>query len=73
MMQRARKQRTADERRSIKAGALIGIGIAVLVMVPAVYRLLAEPFRWVDAALVAAGVGLVTVHIVRLVRLRTAP
>lgn len=73
MEQRQRKPKTADERKSVKLGAILGIGIAVLVMGPAVYRLLTGPFHGVDAALVAVGVGLVAVHIVRLVGLRRAP
>jgi hypothetical protein len=37
--------------------------------IPSIYRLATEPFHWVDAALLAAGIGLSAFHVIRLVRL----
>jgi len=51
----------------------MGVGAAVLVMVPSLYRLLNGPFQWVDAALAAGGIGLMVFHIARLVRLHSSP
>lgn len=73
MRQRETTPKTDDERRSFEAGALMGVGAAVLVMIPSLYRLLNGPFQWVDAALVAGGTGLIVFHIARLVRLRRSP
>lgn len=61
---------TPEERRRIKFSAWIGIGVAILIMVPAVYRLATEPPGWADAIFVSVGVGLIIFHSARVIRLR---
>ena len=59
-----------EEQRRIRFSAWLGIGLAIFIMVPAVYRLATEPLRWPDAIFVSVGVGLTIFHSVRILRLR---
>ncbi|MET3952273.1 hypothetical protein [Arthrobacter sp. UYEF36] len=58
---------TPEEQRRIKFSALIGIGVAMFIMVPAVYRLATEPPRWADAIFASLGVGLIIFHAARVI------
>lgn len=60
---------TPEKRRRIALSAWIGIGVAIFIMVPAVYRLATEPGRWLDAVFVSVGVGLIIFHTARVIRL----
>lgn len=62
--------KTWEEQKRIRLSAWLGIGLAIFIMVPAVYRLATEPLRWPDAIFVSAGVGLIIFHTVRVIRLR---
>lgn len=61
--------KTPEEQRRITFSASIGIGVAIFIMVPAVYRLATEPGRWADAIFVSVGVGLIIFHTARMIRL----
>jgi hypothetical protein len=62
--------KTWEEQKRIRFSAWLGIGLAIFIMVPAVYRLATEPPRWPDAIFVSVGVGLIIFHTVRVLRLR---
>lgn len=62
--------KTWEEQKRIRLTAWLGIGLAIFIMVPAVYRLATEPPRWPDAIFVSVGVGLIIFHTVRVIRLR---
>ncbi|MCM0618024.1 hypothetical protein MOD31_18530 [Paenarthrobacter sp. TYUT067] len=62
--------KAAKEQKRIRFSAWIGIGLAIFIMVPALYRLATEPPRWADAIFVSVGVGLIIFHTVRVIRLR---
>ena len=64
--------KTWEQQKRIRFSAWLGIGLAIFIMVPAVYRLATEPPRWPDAIFVSVGVGLIVFHIVRVIRLRRA-
>tara|TARA_R100000935_G_C2693173_1_gene107324 strand:- start:232 stop:489 length:258 start_codon:yes stop_codon:yes gene_type:complete len=61
--------KTPEKPRQIVLSASIGIGVAIFIMVPAVYRLATEPGRWADAIFVSVGVGLIIFHTARMIRL----
>ena len=61
--------KSPEEQRRIRFSAWIGIGLAALIMVPAVYRLATEPPRWADAIFVSLGMGLIIFHSARAIRL----
>jgi hypothetical protein len=62
--------KTWDEQKRIRLSAWLGIGLAIFIMAPAVYRLATETPRWPDAIFVSVGVGLIVFHSVRVIRLR---
>ena len=61
--------KTSEQKRRIRFSAWLGIGLAIFIMVPAVYRLATEPPRWPDTIFVSVGVGLIIFHSVRVIRL----
>jgi len=63
--------KTWEEQKRIRRSAWLGIGLAIFIMVPAVYRLATELPRWPDAIFVSVGVGLIVFRTVRVIRLRT--
>ncbi|NUT71260.1 hypothetical protein [Pseudarthrobacter sp. C4D7] len=63
--------RSANERRVEKVfGSWASAIGALFVMAPSVYRLVSGPEQWYDVVSVVVGIGLVSFHAVRLVRLR---
>lgn len=58
-----------EDPTGIKPSAWIGTGVAILIMVPAVYRLSTEPPAWADIVFVSIGVALIIFHSIRVIRL----
>ncbi|MFC9770284.1 MULTISPECIES: hypothetical protein [unclassified Pseudarthrobacter] len=64
------RAKSLDEQVNIKFTAWAASVVALLVMAPSVYRLARGAFAGWDLAFIAAGIGLIAFHMVRLKRLR---
>ncbi|SDT53365.1 hypothetical protein SAMN04489743_3438 [Pseudarthrobacter equi] len=62
--------KSRDEQVNIRFSAWASSVVALLVMAPSIYRLATGAFAGWDLAFIAVGIGLITFHMVRLVRLR---
>jgi hypothetical protein len=60
----------SGDRKRIKLSAWVGIGVAIFVMVPALYRLATEPPAWPEIIFVSIGAGLIVFHLTRVIRIR---
>lgn len=66
----ASSQRDLEKRVDTQFAAWASSVAALLVMAPSIYRLATGAFAGWDLAFIAVGIGLITFHMVRLVRLR---